>query len=87
MEVVAVAKENLKKGAVLDEIGGYKTYGICENSGISRSENLLPMALANKCKLLRDVPKDQVLTFDDVDATEHELVYDLWIEQKRMFLD
>jgi len=70
---------------LIDEIGGYKTYGICENSDIARKENLLPMALANSSKVLKDVPKDKVLTFDDVECPKETLIYKLWEEQKQLF--
>jgi len=85
VDVVAVAKADLKKGDKIDEIGGFKTYGICENSDIARKENLLPMALANHCKVLKDVPKDKVLTFDDVECAKDTLIYKLWEEQNQVF--
>jgi len=85
VEVVAIAKKELRKGHKLDCIGGYDTYGICENTVDARRDNLLPMALAYRSVLLRDIAKDEVITFDDVDSADHELVFDLWIEQKSMF--
>ncbi|WP_289500959.1 SAF domain-containing protein [Gloeocapsopsis sp. IPPAS B-1203] len=67
VDVVATAKTNLKAGDVLDGIGYYMTYGQCENSNITLQQNLLPMGLAEGCRLLRDIPKDQVLTYNDVE--------------------
>ncbi|WP_158827755.1 NAD(P)H-dependent oxidoreductase [Mucilaginibacter lacusdianchii] len=66
VEVVATAKRDLKAGDVIDGIGHYMTYGLCENADTAESENLLPMGIAEDCILKRDVAKDQVLTYDDV---------------------
>src|SRR4030066_1751022 len=66
VDVVATAKIDLAAGQLLDGIGFYMTYGQCENADIVRSENLLPMGLAEACLLKRDIKKDQVLTYDDV---------------------
>ncbi len=85
VEVITIAKTDLKEGDVIDEIGGYKTYGICENSDISRKENLLPIGLAEGCKILKDIPKDQVLTFKDVEFPSGRLCNQLWNEQIELF--
>ena len=85
VEVVAVAKKDMKKGEKVDGIGGYCTYGICENFSEARRDKLLPMALANRSVLLQDVKKDEVLTFDMVDTSDHDKVYELWMEQLTMF--
>jgi predicted homoserine dehydrogenase-like protein len=67
VDVVTTAKIDLKAGETLDGIGYYMTYGQCENSDIVQQENLLPMGLAEGCRLKRDVSKDTVLTYDDVE--------------------
>jgi predicted homoserine dehydrogenase-like protein len=66
VDVVATAKRDLKAGEIIDGIGWYMTYGKCENADVARACNLLPMGLAEGCRLRRDVPRDQVLTYDDV---------------------
>jgi len=40
----------------------YMTYGQCENSNVTQAKNLLPMGLAQGCRLKRDILRDQVLT-------------------------
>jgi len=70
VEVVASAKTDLKSGQVLDGIGFYMTYGQCENADVASAENLLLMGLAEGCRLRRDIRKDQVLTYDDVEIPE-----------------
>lgn len=66
VDVVATAKMDLKKGQVLDPMGHYMTYGQCENSDLVYSQGMLPMGLAEGCELIKDVPKDQILTYADV---------------------
>jgi len=85
VDVVATAKIDLKAGQTLDGIGYYMTYGECENSDIVRAERLLPMGLAEGCRLKRDVSKDQTLTYDDVDVPEGRLSDKLRAEQDAYF--
>ena len=85
VDVVATAKIDLKAGQVLDGMGHYMTYGLCENSGIVKSEHLLPIGLAEGCRLLRDIPKDQVLTYQDIELPENRLCDKLRAEQDRHF--
>ena len=67
VDVVTVAKIDLKAGTVLDGIGGYHTYGVCENAPVSISAKLLPMGLSEGARLLRDIPCDGVIGYDDVE--------------------
>lgn len=85
VDVITLAKEDLKAGDVLDAIGGYKTYGQCERYSISRSENLLPQGLAEGCRVKRDLPKDSVITYDDVELPQGRLCDNLRAEQDRLF--
>ncbi len=85
VEVVATAKVDLKKGQTLDGLGGYDTYGQAERADITSREKLLPMGVALGCTLLRDVPKDQVLTYDDVQLPEGRLIDQLRAEQAAYF--
>jgi predicted homoserine dehydrogenase-like protein len=73
VDVVAAAKVDLKKGDVIDGLGGYKTYGVCENYGESRRLDLLPVGLAEGCRLARDVSKDEVLRRADAVFPEGRL--------------
>jgi len=86
VEVVATAKRDLKAGEVLDGIGYYMTYGQADNSAVSRAENLLPMGLAQGCRLIHDIPKDQVLTYADVERPKGRLVDKLRAEQDAYFI-
>lgn len=85
VDVVATAKTNLKAGHTLDGIGYYMTYGQCENSQIVQQQRLLPMGLAEGCRLKRDIPQDQVLTYEDVDLPPGRLCDQLRTEQNHHF--
>jgi predicted homoserine dehydrogenase-like protein len=85
VDVVATAKIDLHAGDVLDGIGCYMTYGQCENSEPTLDERLLPMGLALGCRVIRDVPRDQVLTYDDVEVPEGRLADGLRREQTDHF--
>jgi predicted homoserine dehydrogenase-like protein len=67
VEVVATAKVDLQPGDVVDGPGGYLTYGLAENADTTAAEGLLPMGLAEGCRMRRLVPKDQVLRLEDVE--------------------
>jgi predicted homoserine dehydrogenase-like protein len=85
VEVLATAKIDLKAGEVIDGLGGYMTYGLAENAGTARAENLLPIGLAEGCTLKRAVAKDALLTFDDVELPPGRMCDQLWQEQLARF--
>ncbi|AHJ98388.1 NAD(P)H-dependent oxidoreductase [Hymenobacter swuensis] len=85
VEVITAAKVPLFAGQVLDGIGHYHTYGLAENADVTRRENLLPIGVAEGCILRHDVPKDQVLTYDDVLLPEGRLIDQLRREQEEYF--
>jgi len=81
VEVVTTAKQDLRAGAVLDGLGGYDTYGQAERADVTAAEDLLPMGLAEGCRLRTDVPRDQVLTYADVELPPGRLVDQLRAQQ------
>jgi predicted homoserine dehydrogenase-like protein len=85
VDVVTTAKIDLKAGETIDCIGGYMTYGQCETAQITQEQNLLPVGLAEGCRLKRDLPKDAVLTYDDVELPEGRLCDRLRAEQDAYF--
>jgi predicted homoserine dehydrogenase-like protein len=85
VEVATTAKIDLKAGETLDGIGYYMTYGQCENAGIAQAQNLLPMGLAEGCRLKKDIAKDQVLTYEDVELPAGRLCDKLRAEQNAYF--
>jgi predicted homoserine dehydrogenase-like protein len=85
VDVVAVAKRDLQAGQILDEPGGYDHYGVCENYPVARNEHLLPQGLAAGCRLKRDLPRDSVITRDDVDIPKDSVTAALRAEQDVMY--
>jgi predicted homoserine dehydrogenase-like protein len=85
VDVIAVAKKKIKTGEIIDGLGGYATYGLCENYDVARSEDLLPMGIAEGCRATRDIDKDEVITFSDVEIPAERLAVKLWREQVLMF--
>jgi predicted homoserine dehydrogenase-like protein len=85
VEVCAVAKRDLRAGDVLDEYGMYTTYGEAVNAEEMSDRRYLPEGLVEGCRLRRDIPKDQALTYDDVELPEGRLADRLRAEQYRHF--
>ena len=85
VDVVATAKIDLKAGETLDGIGYYMTYGQCETAKTTQAQRLLPMGLAEGCRLKRDISRDQVLTYDDVELPAGRLCDKLRAEQDAYF--
>ncbi len=85
VEVVATAKRPLKAGEIVDGIGRYMTYGQCDNVDVVAVEGLLPMGIAEGCRLTRDVEVDQVLSYDDVELPAGRTVDRLRSEQAQRF--
>lgn len=83
VDVVTTAKVDLAAGDVIDGLGGYKTYGLCENAGTASNMKALPMGIAEGSRLVRAVKKDAVLTYDDVTLPENSLAISLRQDQDR----
>jgi predicted homoserine dehydrogenase-like protein len=76
-ENIAVAKRDLSPGEVLDDFGGYTTYGIMEKSEVAYQLNALPTGLTPGAKIIRAVTKGSILTWDDVQLDESSRVVKL----------
>lgn len=85
VDVITLAKTDLEAGDTLDAIGGYKTYGQCENYPVVRAENLLPQGLAVGCRLKRAIPKGGAIGYADVEVPEGRLSDRLRAEQNELF--
>ncbi len=85
VDVITMAKTDLRAGTTLDGLGGFHSYGLCERHDVTRTERLLPIGLAEGCTLRHDVAKDQALTFDDVVVPDGRLLDRLRAEQDELF--
>ncbi len=84
-EVVTVAKRDLKSGERLDGIGGFCSYGLIDNAPAARAMTALPIGLSEGCVLRRDIQKDDVISFEDVEARPSGVVEALWREQNALW--
>jgi len=82
-EVVTIAKRDLRAGEILDGVGGFLAYGLIDNSASARRDDALPMGLAEGCRMVRDLGKDELIRFRDVEVPQGRLVDRLWKEQAR----
>jgi predicted homoserine dehydrogenase-like protein len=80
-EVLTIAKRDLKAGEHLDGVGGFCSYGLIDNRAVARGAGALPIGLSEGCVLLRDVAKDELISFDDVRLPPGRFVDKLWQEQ------
>ena len=84
-DVIATAKRDLKAGEMLDGEGGYTVFGKLMPSDKSLAKGHLPLGLAHDLKLIRDVPKDGSLTWEDVDIDTTLNAYRLRREMEALF--
>ena len=85
VDVITTAKINLHAGQVLDGMGFYMTYGQCENYETARAQNLLPIGLAEGCRLKRNIARDEVISYADVEIPDGRLADSLRVEQTDYF--
>ncbi len=65
-EVITCAKRDLREGEVVDGIGGKMVYGLIERYEVAKSENLVPIGLLEGAQILRDIKKDEPISYDEV---------------------
>jgi predicted homoserine dehydrogenase-like protein len=85
-EVAAGAKRDLKAGEAIDGIGGECVYGVIEDAGIAKDEQLVPLGLLAGARLARDVRVDQVLTYADVEIDSSSTISHLRALQDQLLV-
>ncbi len=84
-DVVTTAKRDLTAGETLDGEGGYTVFGKLAPAHRSLEMRALPLGLAHGMKLKRDVPRDRMVSWDDVVADESLLAVKLRRELESKF--
>jgi predicted homoserine dehydrogenase-like protein len=84
-EVLTAAKIDLEAGQVLDGIGGFHCYGMVDNVDVALEGDLLPMSLAEGCTLRRNVAKDEIISYADIELPGGRLCDRLREEQTGHF--
>jgi predicted homoserine dehydrogenase-like protein len=74
-DVVATAKRDLRAGEVLDGEGGASVWGKLLPARASLAIGGLPIGLASRVPLRRDVPQGRCVTWDDVRLDETDAAY------------
>lgn len=64
LTTIAVSKRDIKKGEILDGIGGDLVYGTIE--AIEKSKGLLPVGFTFDCVVRKDIKKDKRIKITDV---------------------
>ena len=82
VEVVTIAKRDLKPGDVLDGIGGYACYG--EIDAAAGASGLLPIGLADGAVMMRPVMCDRPISYDAIELPRESLLMRLRREQERL---
>ncbi len=85
VEVCAVAKRDIKAGELLDDYGHYMTYGQAVATAEMLEGNYLPEGIVEGCRARRDIAKDEVLRYADVELPAGRLVDQLLDEQRTHF--
>lgn len=81
-ETVAIAKRDLRAGERLDGVGGFCAYGLVDNAETAGAANSLPMGVAEGCRLVRDIARDQPISYADVELPDDRLIDELRREQQ-----
>jgi len=76
-EVLTVAKRALQPGELLDNFGGYTFYGVMDRVEIASQLKALPVGLAPGAKVIRPIAAGEVLTWEDVELDESQVVVKL----------
>jgi predicted homoserine dehydrogenase-like protein len=76
-EVIGAAKRNLKAGTIIDGGGGFTVYAQNDLAYVAKEEKSVPFGLLDGAKLVKDVKKDQVITYDMVELKTDTLIYTL----------
>jgi predicted homoserine dehydrogenase-like protein len=77
-ETVTVAKKDLNAGEYLDGLGGFTSYGQIMNATEAKQLHALPIGLADRSiRLTRNVKKGEVITYDDIEQTNSQIIWEL----------
>ena len=71
-DAVAVAKRDLRSGETLDGEGGHTVWGRACPAATSAARALLPIGLAHRVRLRRDVARGEILGMADVELDESQ---------------
>jgi predicted homoserine dehydrogenase-like protein len=77
VDVIALAKRNLKGGERLDGGGGYTVNGLIEKAEVAKAEQLMPLELTDGVRLKQDVAEGTPISYGMVELNEHSFLLQL----------
>jgi predicted homoserine dehydrogenase-like protein len=83
-EVGAESKRALKAGEVITGIGTDTIRGVADPADDFARDNGVPLGILAGARLTRDIPADQMLTYDDVELDEDSLIVRMRRHQEAM---
>ena len=85
-EVMTVAKKDLKEGEYMDGYGAYTCYGLIEEYQKAKDLKAVPIGLVDKkTKVLKDIKKGEIITYDMVEIDKTTTLYHLRQLQEKLF--
>jgi len=85
-EVMTVAKKDLKAGEYMDGYGEYTCYGMLDKYETAKALNAVPIGMiTKKTKVLRDIKKGEIITFDRVEINKESTLWHLRQLQNKVF--
>lgn len=84
-ECITVAKKDMTAGTVLDGIGDCCYRGSIDLATVAKEGNMLPLGLAKGAKLVCDVKRDQIITYDMVELNNDSVLLQLRRIQDQLF--
>ncbi len=84
-DCVATAKRALRAGETLDGEGGYTVWGKLMPAADSVARRALPIGLAHKVKMKRDIAEGSIVSWDDVDYDASSQAVQFRREMEQMF--
>jgi predicted homoserine dehydrogenase-like protein len=85
-EVFGAAKRALTAGETVEGAGGSSVYALNDLYETAKADNVVPLGLLTDAKLLRDVRREEVITYDMVELQTDTTLYHLRALQNSMNL-
>jgi predicted homoserine dehydrogenase-like protein len=80
--VVGRAKKDLVKGSLIDNVGGYAFSGLAVNCKEMIGKEYVPIGLVENSKVVKDIKKDDIISFENIECNTDGIIYKLWDLQK-----
>ena len=83
-EVVACAKTDLTAGTAVTGIGGDEVHGFTVSADDAEEHSYVPLGLLERARIVRPVAAGTILSHDDVELDEDQLIVRAWRLQKSL---